>query len=209
MEQKEGIPVNEESPIERFANQENKESPIEKAAREFQQNEAAKPSTQPKKKGKKSKFAFKKKKLPVVSEDEALTQIELLFDRYRIDIEEMMEDDLEYAEAIESSANIVLKAIMFKEVEIYIDDKDNGKLKVKQHIQHRSKNGTVTHVVYSELEGVDNTSMPEGKKINSHDKMYALLGSMNEDVAGIETIKHLRSSDLKTAQALASLFLVP
>ena len=182
---------------------------IDTAVQKYEEKAAEKPSSQPKVKGKKSKFAFEKKKKPTVGEEDALKQIELLFDRYRIDIELMMEDDLEYAESIESSAKIVLEAVMLKEVEIYIDTKDSGKLKVKQTIQHRSSDGTIDHIIYGELEGNDNESMPEGKKVSSTTKMYALLGSMNEDVSGVNTIKSLRVSDLKTAQALASLFLVP
>ena len=190
-------------------------SKIDQAVEQHQQDEAAKPSTTIKEKGTKSKFAFKKKKKIIVHEDIALAQIEMFFDRYSIDIEEMMEDDLEYAESIESAAKVVLNAIMLGKVEIYEDHADDNKIKVKQIIQHKSSKGTIDHIIYSEIEGGDNSAMPDKKKINNYDKMYALLGSMalNQpgQSAGIDedTIRKLRSSDLKTAHSLANLFLVP
>ena len=184
------------------------DSLIDQAVQGFKEDQASQPESQPKKKGKKSKFAFTPKKKSVVSEQEALGQIELLFDRYRIDIEEMWEDDKEQAESVESSANVILKSIMLGEVEIYNDEKDNSKIKVDQHIQHRSAKGNIEKITYGELEGNDSSSMPTGKKINEYDRMYALLGSMNEDAAGENTVRKLRSSDLKTALALSILFLV-
>lgn len=160
-----------------------------------------------KQKGKKSKFAFKKKKQYVIAEDLALEQIELLFDRYRIDIEKTAEKDPEQAESIESAAEIVLEAVRLAELEIYIDDND-GKLKAKQHVQHRSAQGKVKELIYAEIEGNDQSAMPTGKKINEYSRMHGLLGSMCELPQGASYVKSLRSSDGKTAVALSILFLV-
>lgn len=185
------------------------ESAIDKAAREHQESEAAKPSTQSKQKGRfKSKFIFAKP-APKVHKDVAMSMLQLLFERYRIDPVRMQEDDLEYAESIETAATVVLDAIMLEEVKIYIDHADSNKLKVEQFIKLKSKEGTVNSIIYSEIEGNDNSAMPDDKGNNNHDKMYALLGSMAESDLGEHIVRQLRSSDMKTAHSLANLFLVP
>lgn len=157
--------------------------------------------------GYKTKFAFSRKKPYILSEELALEQIELLFDRCRIDIPKIAEKDVEQAEAIEVAAEIVLEAVRLGEVELYIDDA-SGIFKTKQHIQYRSAKGTVKTLIYSEVQGSNQSDMPTGKKINEYARMQGLLGSMCELPQGASYVKSLRSSDAKTAVALSTLFLV-
>lgn len=157
--------------------------------------------------GYKTKFAFSRKKPYILSEELALEQIELLFDRCRIDIPKIAEKDLEQAEAIEVAAEIVLEAVRLGEIEFYIDDA-SGIFKTKQHIQYRSAKGTVKTLIYSEVQGSNQSDMPTGKKINEYARMQGLLGSMCELPQGASYVKSLRSSDAKTAVALSTLFLV-
>ncbi len=151
--------------------------------------------------GKKSIFALKKKD-PVVSDENALSQIMLLLDRYNVDLEET--EDEKQKVVLEEAARKTHKAIMAGWLEIYEEEQE---IKVKQIIQHRSEKSTVSELIYGELIGEDNTAMPTGEKVNEYDRMYGLLGSMSKSAYGEAIVKKLKSSDLKIAMQLSFLFL--
>lgn len=149
---------------------------------------------------KKSKFSRIKKELPV-GEDVALKQLDLLMDRYGIDIDDM---DGDIKVATEHTLNNVLKSIREGFIDIY---EDEGQVKVKQIVEHRSKEGTVKELIYGELKMSDHTSMRAGKDITQYDKMEDLLISMCETDNAEIYIPQLRSKDAKRGQHLALLFL--
>ena len=151
--------------------------------------------------GKKSIFALKKKD-PVVSDENALSQIMLLLDRYNVDLEET--EDEKQKVVLEEAARKTHKAVMAGWLEIYEEEQE---IKVKQIIQHRSEKSTVSELIYGELIGEDNTAMPTGEKVNEYDRMYGLLGSMSKSAHGEAIVKKLKSSDLKIAMQLSFLFL--
>ena len=149
---------------------------------------------------KKSKFARKKKEF-VLGEDASLEQLDLLMDRYGIDVDEM-EGDIKVA--TEHTLNNVLKGVREGFIDIF---EDAGQVKVKQIIEHPSKEGTVKELVYGELKMSDHTSMRDGKDITQYDKMEDLLISMCETDNAEIYIPQLRSKDAKRGQNLALLFL--
>ncbi len=151
--------------------------------------------------GKKSIFALIKKD-PVVSDENALPKVMLLLERYNIDLEGT--EDEAQKKVLEEAARKVHKAIMAGWLDIYEEEQE---IIVKQIIQHRSEKSTVSEIVYGEIKGDDNSSMPTGEKINEYDKMYGLLGAMAKTAHGEAIVRLLRSSDLKIAMQLSFLFL--
>ncbi|MEJ2043699.1 MAG: hypothetical protein P8X74_03615 [Reinekea sp.] len=145
-----------------------------------------------------SKFSLPKTE-PKISEENALKELFLLIERYKIDVDAMQG---KVKEATEQTLDVVLDAIMKGELSIAMVD---GEVKVTQHIQHQSKGSTVKELVYAEMRGKDHSAM--SKDASEYTKMTELLGSMCETAGGQSAVEQLRASDRKTAEALALLFL--
>lgn len=150
---------------------------------------------------KKSKFALPDKKV-IISKESALPQVLMLLDRYGIDVEAIEDDRARQAQ--ENQANEILNRVMSGEIEIYDED---GQIKVKQNLKNRSKDSNVEFIVYGELNGEHHQLYNVEKEDNGFKAMHNLLSMMAETngVSGI--LKKLRSSDLKTAELLATFFL--
>jgi len=148
---------------------------------------------------KKSMFALKKSGTEL-SEENALPQVMMLLHRYDIDIE-AIEDEKE-KKTTEKMVKNFLKSIMNQKMEVFEED---GQVKVKQFIQHRSENSTVKELVFSELEGKHQSEMSlDGSQ---YDQILDLMIAMCEAENAEFIIKKLKSSDLKTLEYLGLIFL--
>lgn len=148
---------------------------------------------------KKSKFALVKTGSEL-SEENALPQVMLLLNRYDIDIE-AIEDEKEKATTEKMIKNF-LKAVVNQKMEVFEED---GQVKVKQFIQHRSEGSTVKELVFSELEGKHQSAM--GTDGSQYDQILDLMISMCEAENAEFVIKKLKSSDLKNIEYLGLIFL--
>ncbi len=149
----------------------------------------------------KSKFALPKKEREI-SEENALPSVILLLGRYGVDLEAI--EDEEIKKKTEAQAQRILSYVKAGHVEIY---DENGRIKVKQHIQHRSADGNVEFIVYGELEGCNHTNLRIDGDANGFESIHQLLGEMCETKGGKSIIKKLRASDLKIAEELGTFFL--
>ena len=150
---------------------------------------------------KKSKFALPKKEREL-SEENALPQVIMLLDRYGVDIEAIEDEKIKANQ--EAQAQKILSFIKSGDVEIYDED---GRVKVKQYIRHRSENGNVEFLVYDELEGHLHQSLRIHKDANGFEGIHELLGIMCETKGAKTIIKNVRASDLRIAEELGTFFL--
>lgn len=149
---------------------------------------------------KKSKFAINKK--IIVSEESALPQVLMLLTRYGIDIESIEDDD--EREKQERQCQEILNRVMSGELEIYEEDNE---IKVKQNIQNRNPDGNVDSIVYGEIKGSHRDTYKLEKDDNGFVAMRMLLTKLAETNGADGILKKLRSSDLRTAELLATFFL--
>ena len=139
------------------------------------------------------------KKEPVISPENAHIQVMKLVERYNVDIDSM---DEEKKEAYETTLDNVVKCIIDGRLEVF---EENGETKVRQTIQNKGSDKSISELVYSEARGKDHIAMK--RKGNEQAKMLSLLASMCE-VSGMgSAVEKLRSSDLQAAEYLSLLFL--
>lgn len=143
---------------------------------------------------KKYKYALKKKKF-ILSEESAIEQVMLLLEYYEIEVEE------------DSQTEVITDKLVEYIRQGYVEIKHDEKLEVIQNIQRRSKNGTVSQLIYKPLTGRNHKAM-DGKNDNEkRAAMFALLGSMCDASGGLPAINQLETIDINVAVVLGTLFL--
>ncbi len=145
-------------------------------------------------------------KAVIIPKELAEEQLELLFDYYEMDLEEMLledEDDVDdksQAAAQRAAKQLkrkLTKAIMYGRLEL--TEGETGGLTIIQHLKLPSKSGP-QQLKWSGLTGVAKTKLKDMDKGSAFNKMYGFAAAVTK--TSIQTIMELKDMDLVTAESL-------
>lgn len=135
-----------------------------------------------------------RKKNYILGKEAAKDQLEIILDRYDLDLDSI--DDKDLKKALKNSENRLIEAFRLGRLEV---KSDNDDFKVIQIL----KNGK--RLEYREIDGVAKTQMA-GKDVNDmYGKTYSLMGSLCGQ--GEAVIKNLKGVDLALSEVLGLVFL--
>ncbi|MCK4499839.1 hypothetical protein KAU11_05035 [Candidatus Babeliales bacterium] len=129
----------------------------------------------------------------VLSEESAQDQLELFFEYYDMEVEDIHDDQ---AKALEMSISRIIKSIRKGKLEFAETD---SILKITQHL----KNGTT--IVYGEISGKTKLAMKSKLDTDNYGKIYSLCGSLTG--IGEAGISKLKGADLSLCECIGALFL--
>lgn len=134
-----------------------------------------------------------KKKNDILSEEVAEDQVQLFFDYYDLDIDDISE---EQARVFEMSLSRIKKAVRKGKLEFA---EIGGVVKITQHL----KNDTT--LIYDEISGRSKLAMKNKADTDNYGKIYSLCGSLTG--IGESGISKLKGADMSLAECIGALFL--
>jgi hypothetical protein len=144
----------------------------------------------------------------LISKENAQEQLDLFFDWYDIDFEEMYEAAIqgENGATIRAAKNKLIKAIRQGRIEVKEVSNDKGETSLELHQKLDCPIFDKNVLVYKEITGSIRASAKADPKANDTKKMYQLLGSITGE--GAEIFLRLRRADIGLTDMIGFLFLM-
>ena len=141
-----------------------------------------------------------------ISEESARAQLDVFFDYYEIDAENVGGGE-NAQDAFDSTVDRLVDAIKKGRVEI---EEAEGGLVVRQTCKNRAKTGTqdassAAVIEYKEISGAAKDAMKHKKESDNYGKIHAMLGYLSG--LGENAIKGLRGVDMSISECIGVLFL--
>ena len=128
-----------------------------------------------------------------ISEEVANDQLQLFFDYYEIDTDDIFDGE---SKAIEIACDRIIKGIRKGKLEI---KQSSDKLEIIQTLKSGS------NLIYGELTGRTKLAMKAKLDTDNYGKIYALTGSLTS--SGEAAIAQLKGADLSLCECIGALFL--
>lgn len=144
---------------------------------------------------------------PIISEDLAQQQIDMILDYYNINMDKFFKVEVEGSnanEVLEEEGFRTLQAVI-RDGRIEVEIDSDSKLIVKQNLVHRYAHD-LSALVYRPLTGRAKIASQKKKDVSFEEKMYNLLATMCSKNYSI--ILALEGKDLVAAEAVGGLFLL-
>ena len=129
-----------------------------------------------------------------ISAESAREQLDLMYEYYEIDFNELPE---KLGEALQATDRKLVKSVRLGRVEISIDEKNV--IKVVQNIRDGEP------LVYREIDGMAKVAMGPKTEGDSYGRAYALMGALCG--LGETAITQLKGNDLSVVECLGTVFL--
>ena len=129
-----------------------------------------------------------------VGEEAAREQLDMLYDYYEIDFNDLPE---KLKTALEATDKKLLKSVRRGRIEVSLDEKNI--IKVVQNIRSGEP------LVYREIDGAAKVAMGNKDENDAYGKAYALMGALCG--LGETAITQLKSHDLSVVECLGTVFL--
>lgn len=128
-----------------------------------------------------------------LSEEVAEDQVQLFFDFYDLEVEDIPDDQIK---VLDMSLSRIKKAVRKGRLEFTESD---GVVKITQHLKNE------TTIIYGEISGRSKLSMKNKADSDNYGKIYSLCGSLTG--IGESGIAKLKGADISLAECIGALFL--